>query len=340
MKKYLPFFTRVLDKVKELPGVKSAAFSNGLPFAGASETSFEIEGRPKAKGGEEGMSVLFVVTVDYFRTMGIHLIKGRLFTEQERNSSKWSVIVDETFAKKYFAGQDPIGKRLIAEEGIPPFEIVGVVNHVKNYGLEGSEPVGPQFYYYLDQIPAKYMYMIAGLMTLTVRTANDPQSLSGSVRNAVFSVDANQPVFDIQTMDQRMASSVASRQFSMLLLSIFSGLALLLAAVGIYGVISYSVLQRSHEIGIRMALGAAKEDVLKMVVGQGMLLAVFGVGVGLILALALSRFLASMVFGVSALDPATFGGVTFLLSGVALLATYIPARRATRIDPMDALRYQ
>ena len=184
------------------------------------------------------------------------------------------------------------------------------------------------------------MYMIAPYMTLSVRTENDPLSLVSAVRNEIFAVDKNQPVYDIQTMEQRMATSIAARQFSMFLLTVFSGLALLLAAVGIYGVISYSVLQQSHEIGIRMALGAGKGDVLKMVVGQGMLLAVFGVAVGLILAFVLSRFLASMVFGVSALDPATFMGVTLLLSAVAFLATYIPAKRATRIDPMIALRYE
>lgn len=338
--KALRFFDLVQQRVAALPGVKSAAFSNGLPFAGSSETSFEIEGRSKSKSGAEYMSVMFVVNPDYFKTMGMQLIKGRLFTQEEKHSSKWVMIIDELFAKKYFPGEDPIGKRLIAEEGIPPFEIVGIVNHVKNYGLEGSEPVGPQFYYYLDQIPEKYMYMIAPYMTLSIRTESDPLNLVAAVRNEIYAVDKNQPVYDIQTMEQRMATSIAARQFSMFLLAVFSGLALLLAAIGIYGVISYSVLQRSHEIGIRMALGAGKADVLKMVVGQGMLLAVLGVAVGLILAFVLSRFLASMVFGVSALDPATFMGVTLLLSAVAFLATYIPAKRATRIDPMIALRYE
>lgn len=184
------------------------------------------------------------------------------------------------------------------------------------------------------------MYQVAGHMSLIVRTAVAPMSLARAVRNEVFSIDKNQPLYNVWTMEKLMADSVAAREFSMFLLALFSGLALLLAAVGIYGVISYSVLQRSHEIGIRMALGAGKTDVLKMVVGQGMLLAVIGVAAGLLLAFAASRFLASMVFGVSALDPATFVVVALLLSTVAFLATYIPAKRATRIDPMIALRYE
>jgi putative ABC transport system permease protein len=322
-----------------LPGVKYVSLSDGLPFAGASETSFKIEGQPEPTKGDDRMSVLFVVTRDYFKTMGIQLIKGRFFTEEEKNSSKWVVIIDDVFAKKFFPGQDPIGKRLIAEDSLPSFEIVGVVNHVKNYGLEGGEPVGPQFYYYLPQIPPKFMYLMS-LLNLSVRTESDPLSLVAPIRKEIFSTDKNQPVFDIQTMQQRMSTSVASRQFSTFLLSLFSGLALLLSAIGIYGVISYSVLQRSREIGIRMALGAGRKDVLRMVVGQGMLLALIGVTAGLILSFGLSRFLASMVYGISFLDPGTFAGVTLLLSLVAFLATYIPAKRASGIDPMVALRYE
>jgi putative ABC transport system permease protein len=338
--KTFQFFDLVQQRIRSLPGVKSVAFSNGLPFAGAVEDSFQIEGRAKPKSGEEGMGVLYIVTSDYFKTMGIRLLKGRYFSENAHNGGTFETMIDETFAKKHFPNEDPIGKRVIGGPEIPPFEIIGVVNHVKHYGLETVAPVGPQFYYSVDQVPPKYISMVADRMNLIVRTGTDPIALSSAVRNEIFSVDRNQPVYDIQTMEQRMSSSVAARRFSMFLLGVFSGLALLLAAIGIYGVISYSVVQRSHEIGIRMALGAGKNEVLKMVVGQGMLLAVIGVVAGLLLALGLSRFLASMVFGVSALDPMTFVGVTFLLSAIAFLATYIPAKRATRIDPMIALRYE
>lgn len=333
------FFDLVQQRVRSLSAVESVAFSTGLPFTGSMEESFMIEGRPRPKHDEEGMAVLYVVSPDYFKTMGIPLLKGRYFSAQERKNSVPVTLIDSSFARKHFPNEDPIGKRISPGENLT-FEIIGIVGHVKHYGLDTPAPVEPQFYYSLDQIPANFIPLLVSQLNLIIRTSSDPSRLIATVRNEIFSIDKNQPVFDIQTMEQRMASSIAARQFSMLLLTVFSASALLLAAVGIYGVISYSVTQRSHEIGIRMALGAGKADILKMVVRQGMILAVLGVAAGLLLAFGVSRFLASMVFGVSALDPATFFGVALLLSAVAFLASYIPAKRATRIDPMIALRYE
>ena len=337
------FFDQLEERIKSLPGVESVAFSNGLPFLGAAEESFWVEGRPKAGPRDEMMGVLYIVTPDYFRTLGIELKKGRLITAQDRAGSQPVTVIDESLAQKFFPNEDPIGKRLTDGEGgadSPPFEIVGVVEHVKHYGLDGEVPVDAQFYYAFEQVPERFFPIVASRMALLVRTSADPLSLVGAVRQQVLETDKDQPVYNARTMEQLISESIASRRFAMLLLTIFAGVALLLASVGIYGVMSYAVTQRTHEIGVRIALGATVSDILKLIVGQGMFLALVGVGLGLVAAFALTRVMASLLYGVSATDPVTFGGIALLLAIVACAACYIPARRATKVDPMVALRYE
>jgi putative ABC transport system permease protein len=260
------------------------------------------------------------------------LIAGRSFTEQDTEQSPQVVIINETMARKVFPGEDPLGKRItVWRDEKFMREIVGVVGDVKPSGLDAENE--PQIYVPHAQDPW-------GVMSLVVRTKGEPTVLAGAVRSAVLALDKDQPVYDVKTMEDVVAASVASRRTPMLLFTVFAGVALLLAAVGIYGVISYSVTQRTHEIGIRMALGAQTTDVLKMIVRQGMALSLVGVLTGLLAAFALTRVMSGLLFGVSATDPVTFAAVSVLLAAVALLASYIPARRATKVDPMVALRYE
>ncbi len=334
------FFSQLQERIKSVPGVQSVAFSSGLPFLGASEDSVWVKGRPKAKPTDEMMAVEYIVTPDYFRTLGLELKRGRLITEQDRVDSPLVAVIDESFAQKYFAGQDPIGQFLENGNGGKSIEIVGIVGHVKHYGLDGEGPVDPQYYLPILQVPDEMLPVVVSRISMTVRTSVDPVSVAPAIRHEVIATDQNQPVFNVRPMEQVIAESIASRRFAMLLLTIFAAVALLLASVGIYGVMSYSVTQRTHEIGIRMALGASVTDILKMVVGQGMLLVLIGVGIGLIGAFALTRVMASLLFNVKATDPMTFILVSLVLALVALAATFIPARRATRVDPMTALRYE
>jgi putative ABC transport system permease protein len=334
------FFTELEEKIRATPGVEAVALSNGLPFLGASENAVWFKGQPPSNPKDVMMSVEYLVTPDYFRTLGIELKRGRLINEQDRVGSPLVAVIDESFAQKYFAGQDPIGKYLDNGNGMKEIEIVGIVGHVKHYGLDGEVPVDPQYYLALRQVPNELLPVIANRISMSVRTTGDPTSLINTVRQQVLAADPNQPVYNARTMEQVIAESIAARRFSMLLLTIFAAVALLLASVGIYGVMSYSVTQRTHEIGIRMALGASRRDVMKMVVGQGMLLALVGVGVGLLASFLLTRVMSSLLFNVSATDPWTFIGISLLLAIVAFLACYLPARRATRVDPMTALRYE
>jgi putative ABC transport system permease protein len=336
------FITQVEGRVKSLRGVEALAFTNGLPFAGAAEQGFQIVGRPLPGDDPTPYSaVRYTTSPDYLQALGIGLRRGRYFTAQDRLDSTPVVVIDETLARKYFADEEPLGQRLqLGQKGTPPYEIVGVVGHVKHYGLDGEVPVEPQFYFALAQIPAERMGFIANGISVLVRTRVEPQSLAGAVRGQILAVEPNQPVYNVRTMKEVVAESVASRRFSMFLLLVFALVALVLAAVGIYGVMAYSVTQRTHEIGIRMALGAQAADVLRMILGQGLLLILVGIAVGLLAAFALTRVLASLLYGVSATDPLTFAAISLLLMTVALLACYIPARRATKVDPMVALRYE
>ena len=327
----------ITRRVQSLPGVEAAAMASGMPFTGATETFFKVDGRPM----EEGlMTVQYIVTPGYFDAMGVKLRKGRLFNDQDRKDAPLVVVIDESFAAKAFPGEDPIGKRILRGDGSDLYEIVGVVEHVKHYGLEGEVPVDPQSYLAVAQVPDKFIHFVVGRMSLVARTKGDPAALTGAIRQQVLAADPNQPVYNARTMEEIVSQSMAQRRFSMMLLSIFAGVALLLAAVGIYGVMSYTVTQRTHEIGIRMALGAQRTDIVRMVVRQGMLLAVVGICLGVIAALLLTRVMSGLLYGVSASDPTTFASIAILLVSFAFLACFVPARRATKVDPMVALRYE
>jgi putative ABC transport system permease protein len=334
--KQIAFYRELLDRIRALPGVKRASAVLPLPLSqDRFRLTFEIEGRPLPKG-DHPASEYRAVGLDYFGAMSIPLLKGRDFTLRDDKKAAPVIVINEAFAEKFFPGEDPIGKRImpsIAVDDTEPAmrEIIGVVGNVKHLKLSGEDD--PEYYVPHAQIPLD-------AMTLVVKSDNDPRGLIGAIQNEVRALDKDLPVFNIKMLDDYVASSVAQPRFNTLLLAIFAGLALILTAVGLYGVMSYSVAQRTHEIGIRMALGARAEDVLKMIVGQGMALTLIGMAIGLCAAFALTRLMASLLYGVSATDPATFAAVAVALAAVALAACYIPARRATKVDPMVALRYE
>jgi putative ABC transport system permease protein len=323
------FFEQLQQNVRNLPGVKSVAVSDGLPFGMANYPGFIIEGRPEPDN--KGSGLRYSVSPDYFRTMGIELIKGRLFTAEDTRDSPLVAVINEVLAQRYFPNEDPIGKRLKHGPTSPSLEIVGIVRHVEHYKLDGQKSVQPQFYTNFNQNSAR-------LINLLTRTDGDPVHLASTVRAQVAALNKDQAVFNVRTMEQIVAQSVAPRRFSMLLLTVFAVVALALASMGIYGMMSYVVARRTREIGVRMALGAQSGDVLRLVIGQGMKLALAGVALGLVASVALTRTMKNLLFGVSATDPATFVAIALLLVLVALLACWIPARRATKVDPQVALR--
>jgi len=277
---------------------------------------------------------------DYFQTLGIELIKGRVFTAQDTPNTPPVVIVDEVLVERYFPNDDPMGKRLKQSPTSPGLEIVGIVRHVEPNSLDGQGPAPAQFYLNFNQIPAERLPGSVRRINLLTRTEVEPASLASEVRGQVAVLNKDQAVFNVRTMGQIVAQSVAPRRFSMSLLTVFALVALALASLGIYGTMSYAVAQRTREIGVRMALGAQSANVLRLVIGQGMKLALAGVAAGLVASVALTRTIKNLLFGVSATDPATFAAIALLLALVALLACWIPARRATRVDPMIALRQE
>jgi putative ABC transport system permease protein len=330
----IAFFRQAIERINHLPGVESAGAVSFLPFAGpGSATGFTIEGRPTPAPGQGPVTDVRVMDINYLRTMNIPLLKGRVFTEQETTEQRHVVIINETLARQYFAGEDPLGKRVtvnMSDKPVPS-EIIGVVGDIKHVSLD--TPVKAMVYW-------PHPELAHTSMTIVVRTQGDPATIAAAATREIQAIDPDQPVSDVRTMQQLLASSVARARFNTLLLGLFAALALVLASVGIYGVMAYSVVQRTKEIGIRIALGAQSRDVLKMIVGHGMMLTLVGVGLGLTGALILTRLMSSLLFGVSTTDPLTFIGVSLLLSAVAFFACYIPARRATKVDPMIALRYE
>ena len=284
----------------------------------------------------------YIVEPDYLKAMGIPLQRGRFFTPQDNEHSPLVVVVDEVFAQKYFPSQDPIGKRIHIDRFTQLAEIVGVVGHVKQWGLATDDQQSLRSGLYIPclQMPDDFVAMTPSSSSVIVRAGGSSAGLVDSIRHVSAQMSNQQVIFGTQTMDSVISDSVASQRFSMILLAVFAGLALTLAGVGIYGVISYVVGQRVHEIGIRMALGAQPQDILRLILSSGGKLAGLGVVVGLAAALVLTRFMAALLYGVGTTDPLTFVGVALLLSVVALTACYVPARRATRVDPMSALRYE
>lgn len=325
----LAFYQQVVQRLQALPGVQAVGAVSRLPLSGGnSSRSFSVPGIEKDYDAD-----IRVSTPEYFRAMRIPLLQGRTFHESDLRSSIDIAVVNDELARTVFPGQDPIGKQLthFGPDDLT-LQIVGVVGDVRHVGL--------------DAAPHSEIYQLLGQahwpsMFVAIRSAaSDPASLTSAAQNVVWSVNRDVPLSNIRTMQGLVANSVQRRKFSMFLLSIFAAVAMLLAAIGLYGVMSYSVAQRTHEIGIRMALGARRPDVLALVVKQGMALAFVGIAAGAILALGMTRLIAGMLFGITATDPLTFAGVAALLGTVAFLANYLPARRASQVDPMVALRYE
>jgi predicted permease len=323
------FFSQLRDRAAALPGAQSVSVSRFLPFAGNAFSPFHIEERPPQEMGQRPFAAYNSVGQGYFETLGIPLIKGRTFTEHDTAESQFVVIISKGLADKYFPGEDPVGQ-LISVARLPkPSQVVGIVGDVKNMGL-GAEPY-VALYVPVSQRPFPNML-------LTIRTSGDPLRLTSAVREIINAQDKALPKGPVWTMQQMLRGQLSQPRATMILLGSFAGVALLLASIGLYGVIAYSVSRRSREIGIRLALGAQPKDVMQLIVGEGSRLAVIGVGAGIIAALFLTRLIRSLLFGVKATDPLTFAGVALVLLGVALAACYFPARRAMRVDPVVALR--
>jgi putative ABC transport system permease protein len=324
------FYNQLAQRVGALPGVQSAGAVSSLPLAGYdTDNSFVIEGRPAPPPDQQPVAWVSSVSPEYFHTMGMRLVAGRGFTELDNENSPKVVVISEATARRHFPNEDPIGKRV--GNGRPDgwSEIVGVMADVKYFGLTKDAPVS--MYFPFRQRPSRLMFVVA-------RTAAAPLGLTPALRGLVAEMDRNLAVSGVSAMDEVMTQSIGQERFTLLLLGVFAAFALLLSMAGIYGVMSYAVAQRTREIGVRMALGAEAGGVLRLVIGQGMRLALIGVGIGLFASLALSRLMKTMLFGVNAGDPLTFISVGALLSLVALVACYVPARRASQVDPMIALR--
>jgi putative ABC transport system permease protein len=337
-------YRATLAQVGSIPGIEGVSLLGGsLPMSGDSELPFWREGKPKPQHENEMTFALFyLVNTDYHRAMRIPVLRGRAFTEQDNEHSSTVAIIDASLARKFFPNEDPIGKRInLGLLEMQP-EVVGVVGHVQHWGLGAREHEGLEAQLYLPvwQVPNRFWPLLANSGQYVARTNGSPEGLASSIRQAAEKVDASAVVYDVRPMEEIVARSISTQRLTMLLLSVFSVLALALSAIGIYGVISYLTGQRTHEIGVRVALGASSEDVLRMVLGQGMRMTLIGVAIGIAAAFGLTRLITRMIYGVGATDPLTFAGVAVLLSAVALCACYIPARRATRVDPIVALRYE
>ncbi|HEX7296323.1 MAG TPA: ABC transporter permease [Pyrinomonadaceae bacterium] len=332
---FVNFFSQVLDRVRHLPAVRSAGIVNYLPLYGGlgSATGFKILGRPEPPPGQGPSCDVRVADSGYFQTMGIPLLRGRNFSDGEQREPRHVILINEALARAYFAAEDPIGQRLdVAMFDKPtPAEVIGVVGNVRYDSLIDASP--PAVYFPHPDLTYSFM-------TLVIRTDGEPSAIAPAVQREIRSLEPNQPVSDVRTMNQVMSEWVARSRFNTLLLGLFAGLATLLSAVGIFGVMNYSVALRTREIGLRLAVGAQPRQVLLLILKQGFWLTIVGVILGLAAASALTRLLSGLLFGVAAIDVTTFATISLLLVVVSLLACYLPARRAMRIDPLNALRYE
>ncbi len=332
------FYKQLLDRVNTLPGVQSAGLCRFLPLSGAdASANFQIEGQPVLASADQPRAKFRAAGGEYFTALRIPLLRGRLFNSSDDERTPKVVVINETAARRYWPNEDPVGKRILSGFDQDQWStIIGVVANVKHTGLDAE--TNPETYYHFLQIPPEALGVAEATMALAIRTNMAPEAMIAAVRNQVHALDPGQPVFNVKTMEDVVNSSVAQPRFRTLLLSVFAGLALLLASVGLYGVMAYSVTQRSNELGVRMALGAEPGQILKLVVGHALLLASIGLGIGLTLAFFCARMMSGLLFGVRATDLASFGISCLVILSVAALASFIPALRATRIDPISALR--
>ena len=329
------FFDQLLPKVRNIPGVNSASVIVPLPLTGSNiTTDFDVEEHPLPEG-QRNDAPMRITGVDYFETMGIPLLQGRVFKETDKFDSLPVVIVNERFAQKFFPGQNVVGKRIqpgwsVGDEKPKMRQIVGVVGNVRHLSLQ--EDFTPEMYVPATQIPINFIWIVA-------RTSlSNPAGLTNAVRSELASLDRDIPLTQVRVFDEYMSRTLAKPRFNALLLSIFAGTALLLTAIGIYGVLAYSVSQRTNEIGIRIALGAGQSNIFRLIVGQAMLLVAISMAIGLLGAFMATHFLNSLLYGVAAWDPITFASIAMLIAAVAFLACWLPARRATRVNPVIALR--
>ncbi len=348
----LQTFDEAVERVRGVPGVKSAAVTSLIPLGGSdSQMPYYVNGRPRPTSqGDMSWALAYATSPGYLEAMGIPLLRGRTIERRDMQRGSHVVVIDDVMARTVFPNQDPLGQAIVVAdlsgalgpEASVPMQIVGIVGHVSHWGLDrdATARVRSELYLPLSQIPPPFMKNMAGFSTIVVRTAVDPLAAVPAVRRAVLAGGNGETVHRVRTMDEIVSRSVADRHFSMLLLAIFAGLALVLAAFGIYGVISYTVAQRTREIAIRMALGAGQAEVLKIVAAQGMRPVLAGLALGLLASLALTRLMAGMLYGVKAGDPLTLLGTALVLAAVALVATLVPARRAAKVAPVVALRYE
>jgi putative ABC transport system permease protein len=332
------FYQQLVERLHALAGVRYAAIARNLPLAGSDASlNFVIENRPVESSAEQSRAKYRAASADYFAALGIPLVGGRYFDRTDGQKTPGVVIINNTMARRFWPGEDPLGKRMKAGfDGSQWCTIVGIVGDVKHTGLD-AETNAEMYYHYL-QIPPELMGFVEGTMTLVLRTQAEPNSMVAAVRGEVQKLDADLAVFNVKSMQDLVGRSLAQPRFRTLLLGAFAGVALILAATGLYGVIAYAVTQRTNELGVRLALGAQKSDVLKLVVGEGAQLAALGIGIGLVVALPLTRIISRLLFEVNAADPVTFGTTALVILLVTVAASYLPALRAIQVDPVVALR--